>query len=316
MRAKRPSVLAAIRHQPMPLLNALSIVARMRTSTTVMAILILSGLGPGASLADQSQPPEVSKSPDEGSKSQDLEELAKATQNPVADLISVPLQNNLDYEIGPFDRARNTLNIQPVLPLKVTDNWNVVARIITPIIYQPDTTQATDGTSGLGDINPTFFVAPSHPGAVIWGVGPTFLLPTATQQALGTGKWSVGPAAVVLVQPKPWTIGALANNVWSFAGEDDRSDVNQFLLQYFVNLNLPGAWYLTSSPILTANWEAASGDEWIVPFGAGVGKIFLLGKQALNGQVSAYWNAVTPDTDSPSWQLRIQLAFLFPTKGK
>jgi hypothetical protein len=291
----------------------------MRRAVTVVRVtlLMLAVARPAASLAQQTTPPELMSYPDaEKPASSDVGELAKATQNPVADLVSLPLQNNLDYDIGPFSRARNTLNIQPVIPHPLTSEWNIVARIIAPIVYQPDVSQVGGGTSGLGDINPTFFVAPSHPGQLIWGVGPTFLLPTATQQAVGTGKWSVGPAAVLLVQPHPWTIGVLAQNVWSFAGEDDRDDVNQFLLQYFVNYNLPEGWYLTSQPILTANWKQPSGEEWVVPFGGGLGKIFKLGPQALNGQVSAYWNAVIPDeTPSASWQLRLQLAFLFP-KGK
>jgi hypothetical protein len=120
---------------------------------------------------------------------------------------------------------------------------------------------------------------------------------------------------VAVVQTKHWTIGALANNIWSFAGASDRSTVNQFLLQYFVNYNLPDAWYLVSAPILTADWEASSGNRWLVPFGAGIGKIIKLGKLPLNGQVSGYYNAIRPDDPaSPNWQLRIQLAFLFPAE--
>jgi hypothetical protein len=291
----------------------------VRSSHPLAAVVILTTAGwPAASFAQQTQPPELMSYP--GSEtppdSSDMGDLAKATQNPVADLISLPLQNNLDYDIGPFSRARYTLNIQPVIPQPLTADWNVVARIIIPVVYQPDVSQATDGTSGLGDFNPTFFFAPSKPGQLIWGLGPTFLLPTATQQALGSGKLGVGPAGVALAQPHPWSIGVLAQNIWSFAGEDARDDENQFLLQYFINYNLPQAWYLTSAPILTANWKASSGNEWIVPFGAGIGKIFRLGSQAMNGQVAAYWNAVTPDDGpSPSWQLRIQLAFLFPKGG-
>ena len=268
-------------------------------------------------LAQQTQPPELMSYPgEEQPPGSDLGDLAKATQNPVADLISLPLQNNLDYDIGPFSRARYTLNVEPVIPQPLTADWNLITRIIVPIVYQPDITQVSDGTSGLGDFNPTLFLAPSRPGRLIWGLGPTFQLPTATQQALGSGKWSIGPAAVALAQPHPWTVGVLVQNLWSFAGEDARPDVNQFLLQYFVNFNLDHGWYLTSQPILTANWEAEGGDEWIVPFGGGLGKIFKLGAQAMNGQVAAYWNAITPDqTPSPTWQLRVQVAFLFP-KGK
>lgn len=240
-------------------------------------------------------------------------ELANAVQNPVSNLISVPFQNNLDYDIGAFDRAGNTLNIQPVVPVPISEQWSLITRTIIPIVYQPDTLEPSGGDTGLGDINPTVFLSPAEPGTLIWGAGITAILPTATQRSTGSGRWSLGPAAVLLVQPAPWTIGLLGNQVWSFAGQDDRPDVSHFLLQYFVNYNLPRGWYLTSSPIITANWEAPDGSEWLVPFGGGIGKVAKVYGQALNGQLSAYVNAVTPDDlPSPSWQLRIQLAFLFP----
>ncbi|WP_211193783.1 neuromedin U [Pyxidicoccus fallax] len=242
------------------------------------------------------------------------QDLAKAVQNPVANLISVPLQDNVDFGIGPFNRVRNTLNIQPVVPLPLTLDWNLITRVILPIAYQPDVAADSGGTFGLGDTSATFFVAPAKPGALIWGVGPALLLPTATDDVLGTGKWSIGPSAVVLVQPEPWSVGVLANNVWSVFGSEDRASVNQLLLQYFITYNLPGGWYVTSAPILTANWEADE-DKWVVPFGAGAGKVFKVGGQSLNGSVSAYYNVVRPDGGA-DWQLRLQLAFLFPKGSK
>jgi hypothetical protein len=286
-----------------------------RVRNCVVAALVAVGALAQAPVchAQAPAPPVGAEHPEE--KGSDLSGLAKQLQNPVSNLISVPFQDNLNYGIGPFDRVSNTLNIQPVVPLHATDEWNVITRIIVPIVYQPNIHQPTDGISGLGDINPSLFLAPAHPGALIWGVGPAFLLPTATQTQLGTGKWSIGPTAVVLVQPHPWTIGALANNVWSFAGESGRSSVNQFYGQYFVNYNLPEGWYLTSSPVITANWKATSGNVWTVPVGGGVGKVFRLASQSLNGQVTAFWNAVTPD-DGASWQMRLQLAFLFPEETK
>ncbi|MBN8465701.1 neuromedin U [Corallococcus exiguus] len=241
------------------------------------------------------------------------QDLVKATQNPVANLISVPFQDNLDLGIGPFHRARNTLNIQPVIPVPLTERWLLVNRLILPLVWQPNAAADTGGTFGLGDTSATFFISPRKPGALIWGVGPALLLPTATADVLGTGKWSVGPSIVALLQPDPWTFGVLANNVWSAFGSGDRPAVNQLLLQYFINYNLPKGWYLTSAPILTANWKADS-DAWVVPFGGGVGKVFKLGRQPLNGSVSAFWNAVRPDA-APDWQLRAQLSFLFP-EGK
>jgi hypothetical protein len=265
-------------------------------------------------VAAPAAPPEAQRGaePAEGAGASQ-EELAKAVQNPVADLISVPFQENLNYNIGPNNRAQSVFNIQPVLPLSITHDWNLVTRVIVPLVYQPQLDQDSGGTNGLGDINPTFFVAPSHPGKLIWGVGPAFTLPTASQRALGSGRFGMGPSVVVLVQPKPWTIGALVNNIWTFAGVDDRPNTNQALLQYFVNYNLPHGWYVGSQPVLTANWKASSSDTFLIPFGASVGKIFKLGKLPLNGQAGAYWNAVRPDTpSSPTWQMRLQIAFLFP----
>jgi hypothetical protein len=261
-------------------------------------------------LLGQAQP----QSPPSGAST---EELQKATQNPVASLISVPFQNNTDYNIGPFARDKNTLNIQPVIPAQLTSKWNLIPRIITPLIYQPDISQAHLGTFGLGDIQPTFFFSPAKPSKVIWGAGPAILLPTATDDNLGSGKWCMGPSIVALVQPKKWTLGTVASNLWSFAGSSSRADVNTFTLQYFVNYNLQKGWYVTSAPILTANWNASGGNVWLVPLGGGVGRIFKPGAQPVNGQVSAYYNVVRPDAiPSPTWQLRLQLAFLFPRLPK
>jgi hypothetical protein len=249
--------------------------------------------------------------------------LRNAAQNPVASLISVPIQPNFNFGIGPADRTQNVLNIQPVIPLSLTTNWNLIVRWITPIVYQPipvpqspGPAAQTTGVYGLGDMNPTFFVVPKK-SKVIWGVGPTVVLPTATNTTyLGQGKLSMGPALVALVQPKPWTIGFLANNVWSVAGHSnlDKPPVNQFLLQYFVNYNLKKGWYLTTSPILTANWRGASG-VWTVPFGGGVGRIMKLGFQPVNISASFYGNAVYPAGTSP-WSMRLSIALLFPKLTK
>ncbi|MGB6648367.1 MAG: neuromedin U [Bacteroidota bacterium] len=240
-------------------------------------------------------------------------ELAKKAQNPIANMISVPLQNNTNFGIGPYDRTQNVLNIQPVLPTGL-GGWNLINRVIAPVISQPDVTQPTGSEFGLGDIIYEGFFTPAGGGSVTWGVGPVVIFPTATNNVLGSGKWSAGPAAIVVAFLGKFVLGGVAYNAWSFAGNSGRADVNQGLVQYFVNYNLPKAWYLTSSPTITVNWNAPEGNRWIVPFGGGVGKIFGIGSQKLNGQVSAYWNAVKPDAvDGPDWTLRLQLVFLFPT---
>jgi hypothetical protein len=199
-----------------------------------------------------------------------------------------------------------------VIPVTISKDWNLIIRWIAPITYQPNYAQPSGGVFGLGDMQPTFFFAPSKATKFIWGVGPAFLIPTATDTALGTGKFGIGPSVVGLVQPGHWTLGVLANNIWSVAGSGSRPSVNSFTLQYFVNYNLKQGWYLTSAPILGSNWNAPSGDQWTVPFGCGAGRIFKIGKQPVNGSVSAYYNVVRPQPISPTWQLRLQLALLFP----
>jgi len=237
-------------------------------------------------------------------------ELAKASQNPVANLISLPFQNNINTGIGPDDQTQNILNIQPVWPISLNDDWNVITRTILPVISQPNVLTGDGRINGLGDTTFTAFLSPAGNNKVTWGVGPVFLAPTATDDSLGSKKWGVGASAVVLTMPGNWVIGSLFSNVWSVAGSGDQ-DVNLFTWQYFVNYNLPNSWYLTSAPIITANWEANSNNRWTVPFGGGIGKIFRIGKQPMNAQISAYKNVQTPELGA-DWQIRLQLQLLFP----
>src|SRR5262245_5138292 len=179
------------------------------------------------------------------------EELAKKTQNPVADLISVPFQNNFNFNTGPSERTLYVLNVQPVIPIHLTEDWNLITRIITPIINQPSLAPGMDSASGLGDINPSFFFSPAKSEHFIWGVGPTFTSPTASNRLLGAGKYSMGPTAVGLLMEGPWVVGALLNNQWSYAGWG-RKSVNALLVQPFLNYNFKGGAYLTSAPIFTS----------------------------------------------------------------
>ena len=240
----------------------------------------------------------------------DESDLAKKAQNPIADMISLPIQNNTNFGVGPGDKAQNILNIQPIWPVSLNEDWNLITRTIIPVISQPGLAPGEDRTNGLGDTTFTAFFSPAKPGKVMWGVGPVFLLPTATDDVLGSDKWGFGPSVVFLSMPKNWVIGSLFSNVWSFAGSGDQ-DVNLFTWQYFVNYNFPGGWYLTTSPVITANWEADSGNKWTVPFGGGFGKIFRIGKQAMNTQLQAFYNVEKPDSGA-EWTLRFQLQFLFP----
>ncbi len=244
--------------------------------------------------------------------------LQKATQNPVASLISVPIQNNSNFGVNPGDRTQDVLNIQPVIPLSISKDWNLVVRWIMPIIYQPLPSQSTTtgvGVYGFGDMQPTFFLVPKKTSKLIWGGGPIIQVPTATSDYLGQGKLGLGPSVVLLTQPGHWTVGVLANNVWSIAGSGGRPPVNQFLMQYFINYNLKKGWYLSTSPIVTANWESSDGNRWTVPFGGGVGRIMKLGFQPVNLSASFYGNAAYP-TGTSSWNMRLQIALLYPKLTK
>jgi hypothetical protein len=260
--------------------------------------------------ATQEKPAAQDEKPAAGAESADA--LRKAAQNPVASLISVPIQENLNFGIKPGDRTQNVLNIQPVIPFSVGENWNLIVRWSTPVVYQPVGTGT--GYYGLGDMQPAFFFSPKK-SKVIWGVGPQFLVPTATKTSiLGQGELGVGPTAVVLVQPGKWTFGALANNVWCVFCQGDLP-VNQFLLQYFIDYNLRKGWFLTWQPTLTANWVATNGGRWVVPLGGGIGRIMKLGPQPVNVGLQFYGNAIHPPNGSP-WSLRLQIAFLYPKKPK
>jgi len=250
-------------------------------------------------------------------------DLAAAAQNPIANMRSLPFQNNTSFDVGPGEGTINVLNIQPVIPLKLNEKWNLVTRTIVPVIYAdsdvlnveglPDLPEGLGGGSefGLGDVNFTGFFVPAKPAKVTWGVGPSINMPTATDDLLGTEQWSIGPSVVVLVTPKPWVIGGLVRQLWSVAGEDDRQDVNQTLIQPFINYNFKGGWYLSTAPIITANWEEDSDDRWTVPIGGGGGKIVKIGKRPTNISVQAFYNVEAP-ANGADWTLRLQLQLLFP----
>ena len=238
------------------------------------------------------------------------EELAKAAQNPIANMISLPLQNNTNLNIGPDDATQNILNVQPVYPFSLNDDWNVITRTIVPITSNPDALTGDGRIDGIGDTTFTAFFSPKN-SEITWGVGPILVMPTASNDALGSDKWSAGLSAVALAMPGRWVVGGVISNVWSFAGSGTNK-INFFTLQPFINYNFDGGWYATTAPIITANWEADSDHKWTVPLGGGFGKIFKIGQQPINAQLSLYNNVVTPDDFGAQWQVRAQIQFLFP----
>jgi len=288
-------------HKPRVGIPRFGTVAKYALCSVLMVALVLAG----AVRAEESGQP---------AHEEDTEELAREAQNPVANLISVPFQNNFNFGAGPDRKMIWIMNVQPVIPFSLNEDWNLITRTILPIVNRPGLVPGQDDTFGMSDINSTVFLSPAKGKGFIWGVGPSTTLPTASASEIGSGKWSMGPAAVGLYMEGPWVVGALINQQWSMLGWGKR-DVNALLIQPFINYNLPDGWYLTSAPIITANFAGGSGggNHWTVPVGGGVGKLWRLGKIGLplNTQLVPFYNAVTPDF-GPDWQLRFQFQFLFP----
>ncbi len=273
----------------------------MRTTLKTLSLAAL--LLPGIASAEMSQ-----------------EEIAKASQNPLTAMYSLPIQNNTYVNIGPDKKTKNIANFQPVLPFDLNDDWTVVTRTIIPVVSSPVGTYSGgnyERVFGLGDTSFTAFFTPkaATESGWIWGLGPSLYLPTATDTDLGTKKWGAGVSAVALKMDGKFVYGGLISNIWSFAGSGQDAGferVNALTIQPFVNYNMDDGWFVSSVPIITANWEADSDHRWTVPMGLGVGKAMKLGKIPMTAQVHGYYNVVTPDDYGEQWQMRVQIQLLFP----
>ncbi|GAB2185510.1 transporter [Roseibium sp. LAB1] len=238
-------------------------------------------------------------------------DLAKKLSNPVASLISVPFQWNYDHGFGPSDGDKVTLNIQPVIPISLNEHWNLISRTIVPVVWQDDIAGNSGTQFGLSDTTQSLFFSPKEPtaGGIIWGVGPVLLLPTGTQDLLSTRKWGAGPTGVVLRQSGPWTYGGLANHVWSYAGDDNRGDVNSTFLQPFLSYTTTDAWTFTLNSESTYDWTS---NEWSVPINAMVAKLVTIDKQPISIQAGVRYYAASSDNGPEGFGARAAVTFLFP----
>ena len=239
-----------------------------------------------------------------------VDDLVRAAQNPVATMISLPFQNNMQrLENG---ATLNSLLIQPVIPFRINEDWNLVTRTILPVIglsAPPNGVQRW----ALGDIQQSYFFSPNQfsNASQVWGAGPVVSFPTASSTAYGSGKWGLGPSFVGVQFSGPWVFGGLLNNIWSVAGDSDRKTVSQMSFQPFINYNYSDGWFLQSAPLITADWKASGGNKWTVPVGGGGGRTFRIGTQPVTTILTAFYNVERPD-GGPKWNVRFQMTFMFP----
>jgi hypothetical protein len=238
-------------------------------------------------------------------------DLAKQLSNPVASLISVPFENGFEFGVGPAEDLRYLLTLKPVVPIRISSGWNLIQRAIIPLIDQPELAPGVGDEFGLGDVTLQSFFSPSAPSELIWGVGPLFTLPTATDDSLGSETWLAGIATVALTQQGPWTIGMLATHSWSIAKEDEsRPDVSLTFLQPFVSYGFGEGWTITAQTEATYEWES---DVWTVPVQLGVSKVMKIGRQPMSVALAGRWWAEGPD-GAPEWGIRLTFTLLFPKR--
>ena len=235
---------------------------------------------------------------------QSLEALAQQKLNPFADAINLPA--TVSFGFGPGHDVQPSLTFQPRIPLSLSEDWRVVTRSNVPIIDIP----GPDGVTGLGDVNVSLFLTPARTGSLVWGAGPILQFPTATDEALGTGKWAAGPTAGLFYVDGPWLNGMLVSHLWSFAGPATREDVSLTQIEVKFSYEFSSGWYIDTDPVMTYDWKAPSNQGWTIPVGLDVGKSFKIGHQGMSLQLGAYYNAKKPD-GTADWFLQTQFTLIY-----
>ena len=259
--------------------------------------------------------PALAQSPSTPANQQDTDTvaLAEKLQNPIGDLISVPFQNNTNFGVGPRNGTQNILNIQPVIPIHVNADWNVITRTILPLVWNPSFGPGQGATFGSAPTVFTAFLSPTVPvDGWVWGAGPVAQIPTMSSTTLGSNIWGMGPAAVIVRTSCPWVYGALVNNVFSLGGTSKPGGTRYSVMTVnpFVNYNFGEGWFVGSVPIITASWDTP-GAKWTVPIGLQAGRLIKLGdKLPVNLLIGAYDNVIRPQFGA-RWQLRTQVAIIF-----
>ncbi len=239
-------------------------------------------------------------------------DLAQELNNPIADLMTIPIQMTYDRDYNAQDSGKKLqTNIQPVIPFKMNDDWNLITRTVLPLISQKNITPGSGSQFGLGDTSISLYASPSKPtdDGIIWGAGPILLLPTATDSLLGGEKWGAGPSGIVLTMRGPWTIGGLANHTWSYAGKSQRADVNASLLQPFAAYTWPNAWTVSVQSEMTYNWTT---EKWSVPLNLAAAKLAFLGKLPVSLQAGVGYWLDSPETGPEGWRFRLQANIVLP----
>lgn len=238
--------------------------------------------------------------------------LAKKLANPISDLVSVPFQFNWEQGVGPDDQTRFILNVQPVMPFSLNTDWNMITRVIMPFVSQPPLAAGGTPAFGLSDLTTSFFFSPTKVNKFVLGVGPVFTLPSTTIPTIGSEKWAIGPTVIILKQTGPWTYGALWNQLWSYAGNSSRDDVNQMFLQPFLAYNTKSLVTYTLQSESSANWNAD--DTWTIPINVIVSKLSSFGAFPASYFIGLGVFAASPEVGGADWKLRAGLTVLMPRK--